>query len=368
MSERKPELRRDPISGRWVIISSARGKRPSATVTPRVEEETPEQRANCPFCYGKEEQTPLEICTLRGDNGKANTPGWQVRVVPNKFPAFGIFSEVYIRRFGLSQIATGYGAHEIVIESPDHECFLQDQPLDQIVRIVDAWWMRHNDLERDPQLRYVLIFKNHGKEAGASLRHPHEQIIATTIIPNRLKTKLELAREHFQNGEGCIWCRQLDQLYLYDTTIWNPDGSVFLQASKGDRIVTENSQYVAYIPFAARMPYEIHIQPKYHQYSFIKTSKTERQELAKILRQVLRKVNQLLGNPAYNFYFHSAPNLNVPPGTNEFVTIKHDFHWHIEILVRTSIEAGFEQGSGIYINPIDPVDAARYLRETEVGD
>lgn len=348
-----------------MIISSARGKRPTPMM-PRQEEEAPEARLNCPFCNGKEEQTPLEIYAYRTDGNKHNQPGWQVRVVPNKFPAFGIFPEVYIRRLGLSQIATGYGAHEIVIDSPDHDRYFENQPLDHIANIVDAWWLRHIDLERDPQLRYVLIFKNHGKEAGASLRHPHEQIIATTIIPNELKNKLEYAKEHYTNGEGCIWCRQLDQLYLYETTIWNPDGSVFLETRKGDRIVTENPHFVAFIPFAARMPYEIHILPKYHQYSFIETNKEQRYALAHIMKVVLAKVYKLLGNPSYNYYFHSAPNLNIAPRKGQFNTIRSDFHWHIEIMVRTSIAAGFEQGSGIYINSIDPMDAARYLRETEV--
>jgi len=365
MSDRKPELRRDPISGRWVIISSARGKRPTAAM-PRQEEESPEARERCPFCYGKEDATPHEIYSYRPDHSRSNQPGWKVRVVPNKFPAFGIFPEVFIRRFGLSQIATGYGAHEVVVDSPDHDRYFEHQPLDHICHIVDAWWERNVDLERDPKLRYVLIFKNHGKEAGASLRHPHEQIIATTIIPNILKAKLEYAKAHFINGEGCIWCRELDQLYLYEPTIWNPDGSVFLETRKGDRIITENSHFVAFIPFAARMPYEIHIQPKYHQYSFIETTPEHRCALAQILRDVLLRVYKLLGNPPYNFYFHSAPNLNISPRSGEFRTIKDDFHWHIELLVRTTIAAGFEQGSGIYINPIDPVDAAHYLRETEI--
>jgi UDPglucose--hexose-1-phosphate uridylyltransferase len=365
MSDRRPELRRDPISGRWVIISSARGKRPS-TIKPRLDEETPEARENCPFCNGKEEQTPLEIYSYRNDNGKPNTVGWNVRVVPNKFPAFGIYPEVYIRRLGLSQIVTGYGAHEIVVESPDHDCNLEQQPLEQMGRIVEAWWARNIDLERDPQLRYVLIFKNHGKEAGASLRHPHEQIIATTIIPPVLKTKLDYAKEHYINGEGCIWCRSLDQLYLYESTIWNPDGTVFLQTKRGDRIVTENSHFVAFIPFAARMPYEIHIMPKYHQHSFIDTNSEQRYALAHIMKVVLSKVYKLLGNPSYNFYFHSSPNLSIQPRKGQFNTIRNDFHWHVEILVRTGVEAGFEQGSGIYINSIDPVDAARFLRETDV--
>src|SRR2546430_15060225 len=138
MSDRRPELRRDPISGRWVIISSARGKRP-AVAMPRQEEELPEVRERCPFCYGKEDATPFEIYSYRPDHSRSNQPGWKVRVVPNKFPAFGIFPEVFIRRFGLSQIATGYGAHEVVVDSPDHDRYFEHQPLDHICHIVDAW-------------------------------------------------------------------------------------------------------------------------------------------------------------------------------------------------------------------------------------
>ena len=367
MAEFSPELRKDPISGRWVIISSARAQRPEAP-EPRREEETPEARARCPFCPGKEDQTPPEIFTIRNDGGRPNSPGWLTRVVPNKFPAFGIFPEINLRRVGMFQMGTGYGAHEVAIESPDHDTYLEQQPLDQVARIVDTWWERHVDLERDRKLKYVLLFKNHGKAAGASLTHPHAQLIATTVIPDALKNKLNSAKEHFVNGEGCIWCRQLDQLFFYENKIYNPDGTVLVAVNQRDRVVAENKKFVAYIPFAPRMPYEVHILPKVHQCSFIQTSPEERHELAMMLKLVLMKIYKLLGNPPYNFYIHSAPNLNVMPRTGNYGTIREDFHWHIEILVRTTIWAGFEQGSGMYINPLNPTDAARYLAETEVGE
>jgi UDPglucose--hexose-1-phosphate uridylyltransferase len=367
MTDFSPELRKDPITGRWVIISSARAKRPEAP-EPRREEETPEARERCPFCYGKEDQTPPEIFTIRNNGEPANTPGWLTRVVPNKFPAFGIFPEINLRRIGMFQMATGYGAHEVAIESPEHDVYFEHQPLSQVARIVDTWWERHVDLERDRKLKYVLLFKNHGKAAGASLTHPHAQIIATTVIPDVLKSKLANAKEHFVNGEGCIWCRQIEQLFYYENKIYNPDGSVLVAIQQRDRMVAENEKFVAYIPFAARMPYEIHILPKAHQYSFIQTSPEERLELAKMLKIVLMKIYKLLGNPPYNFYIHSAPNLNITPRTGDYGTIREDFHWHIEILVRTTIWAGFEQGSGIYINPLNPTDAARYLAETEIDE
>jgi UDPglucose--hexose-1-phosphate uridylyltransferase len=365
MPEFSPELRKDPISGRWVIISSARAQRPEAP-EPRREEESAEARARCPFCYGHEQMTPPEIYSIRNNGGQPNTPGWVTRVVPNKFPAFGIFPEINLRRVGMFQMATGYGAHEVVIESPDHDVYLEQQPMHQVAAIVDSWWERNVDLERDLKLKYVLIFKNHGKAAGASLSHPHAQIIATTVVPDALKVKLDHSKEHYTKGEGCIWCRHIDQLFYYENKIYNRDGSVLVAMSQRDRVVAENDKFVAYIPFAARMPYEIHILPKTHQHSFIQTTPQERVELARILKTVLMKVYKLLGNPPYNFYVHSAPNLNILPRTGDYGTIREDFHWHIEILVRTTIWAGFEQGSGMYINPLNPTDAAKYLAETEI--
>lgn len=266
------------------------------------------------------------------------------------------------------QVATGYGAHEVAIDSPEHELYLEQQPLEQVSRVVDTWYERHLDLERDPKLKYVLLFKNHGKAAGASLAHPHTQIIATTVIPDALKVKLASAKEHYQNGEGCIWCRQSEQLFYYESRIYNPDGSLLVQVNQRDRMIAENDKFVAYIPFAARMPYEIHISPKSHQCSFIQTSPADRMGLARILKLVLAKVNKLLGNPPYNFYIHSAPNLSIKPRTGDYTTIKEDFHWHIEILVRTTIWAGFEQGSGMYINALNPSYAAKYLAETEADE
>jgi UDPglucose--hexose-1-phosphate uridylyltransferase len=365
MTDFNPELRKDPISGRWVIISSARAKRPEAP-EPRREEESAEARARCPFCSGHEQETPPEIYTIRNNGEPPNSPGWITRVVPNKFPAFGIFPEINLRRVGMFQMATGYGAHEVVIESPEHDTYLEQQSLQQVASIVDTWWERNIDLERDPKLKYVLLFKNHGKAAGASLTHPHAQIIATTVVPDALKVKLINAKEHYERGEGCIWCRQIDQLFYYENKIYNPDGSVLVEVHQRDRVVAESEKFLAYIPFAPRMPYEIHIVPKSHQYSFIETTVEERVELARMLKLVLMKVYKLLGNPPYNFYIHSSPNLSVRPRTGDYMTIREDFHWHIEILVRTTIWAGFEQGSGIYINPLNPTDAARYLRETEV--
>jgi UDPglucose--hexose-1-phosphate uridylyltransferase len=366
MADYKPELRKDPFSGRWVIISTARGQRPHPP-EPRQEEESPERRASCPFCYGNEGKTPAEVFSIREDGSAPDTQGWLTRVVPNKYPAFGIFPEINLWRIGMFQMATGYGVHEVAIESPSHDTYIECQPIDQVKRIVDTWWTRHVELEKSPLLRYVLIFKNHGNAAGASLAHPHTQIIVTTIVPDAPKVKLVNAKEHFSAGDGCIWCRALEHLFYYENRIYNPDGTVRTEERPGNRVIAINEKYVAFIPYAARMPYEIQILPLTHQYSFVKTNELERKKLAEILKTVLMKVNKLLGNPAYNFYIHSSPNLHIRPRQGDYGTIRQDFHWHIEILVKTTIWAGFEQGSGIYINPVNPVDAAQHLAETEVN-
>jgi UDPglucose--hexose-1-phosphate uridylyltransferase len=365
MTDYRPELRKDPMTGRWVIISTDRAKRPRPP-EPRHEDESPEMRSRCPFCEGNEDKTPPEVFSIRKKGEPPNAPGWLTRVFPNKYPAFSIFPEINLWRVGMFQMATGYGVHEVVVESPEHATYLEQQPVDQIARIIDTWWNRHYELEKDPSLRYVLIFKNHGTSAGASLAHPHSQIIVTTIVPDAPKVKLVAARDHFKAGEGCIFCRVLEHLFYYENRIFNPDGSVLTEERPGTRVVAKNEKFVAFIPYAARMPYEIQILPLKHQHSFVKTDQYERRKLAELLKTVLMKVNKLLGNPPYNFYIHSAPNLSVRPRQGDYGTIREDFHWHIEILVKTTIWAGFEQGSGIYINPVNPVDAAQHLVDTEI--
>jgi UDPglucose--hexose-1-phosphate uridylyltransferase len=322
-----PELRKDPVIGRWVIIASERGKRPMDF--PHKREEP--RGGFCPFCPGNEEKTPPEILTLGGDDS------WQVRVVPNKFPALVIEGELKRKGLGLYDVVDGIGAHEVIIDSPRHDANLADLPPEDIDRVLEAYQLRLIDLSRDQRFRYILLFKNHGENAGASLEHSHTQLIATPIIPKRVMEELEGTQRHFQIKERCIYCDIIDQ-EIFD----------------GRRIIMESDHFIVISPFAARFPFETWILPKRHEPHFHRLDKTLRLDLAEVMGKVLRKINVALDEPAYNYVIHTAP-----------INDGHEwtFHWHLELMPKLTRVAGFEWGSGFYINPTPPEDAAEYLRK-----
>ncbi len=320
-----PELRKDPVIGRWVIIASERSKRPMDF----PHERSAPRGGFCPFCPGNEEKTPPEILTLGGDNG------WQVRVVPNKFPALVIEGDLKRKGLGLYDVVDGIGAHEVIIDSPQHDANLADLGPENIDRVLEAYQLRLIDLSRDERFRYILLFKNHGENAGASLEHSHTQLIATPIIPKRVMEELEGTKRHYQIKERCIYCDIIDQ-EIYD----------------GRRIIMESEHFLVLSPFAARFPFETWILPKRHEPHFHRLEKHARRDLADVLGQVLRKINIALDEPAYNYVIHTAP-----------INVGHEwtFHWHLELMPKLTRVAGFEWGSGFYINPTPPEDAAAYL-------
>ncbi|HVA89114.1 MAG TPA: DUF4931 domain-containing protein, partial [Chloroflexota bacterium] len=197
-----PELRKDPITGRWVIISSDRGKRPTDYGRAPV---TTSDKGFCPFCYGNEGKTPPEILAYRPEGGP-NTPGWTVRVVPNKFPALGIEGELARQGEGVYDRMNGIGAHEVIIETPDHHLSLAALPTKNIEDVLWAFRDRMLDLKKDPRFRYILVFKNHGEQAGASLEHSHSQLIALPIVPRSILEQANGAKQYFDYKERCIYC------------------------------------------------------------------------------------------------------------------------------------------------------------------
>ena len=331
-----PELRKDPVVGRWVIISTERSRRPS-NFQPVSHEKSGDY---CPFCSGHEDKTPPEVWAYRPDGGAANTPGWQVRVVPNKFPALQIEGSLDRRGEGLYDKMHGIGAHEVVIEGPSHEHDLADLSVEHLERVLMAYRERCLDLHRDRRFRYVLIFKNHGPAAGATLEHTHTQLIATPIIPLILQEELEGSRRYFELKERCIFCDMVAQ----ET-----------DENNGRRIVSMGEHFLAIEPFAPRFPFETWILPRRHRASFPATSDPdELRGLAEILKDTLQRLNRALDRPPYNFVIHTAP---VSEGDVDY------YHWHLEIMPKLTRVAGFEIGSGFYINPTPPEDAAQYLRE-----
>jgi UDPglucose--hexose-1-phosphate uridylyltransferase len=335
-----PELRKDSVTGRWVIISTDRSKRPGDFTRERV---VVKGGGFCPFCPGNESKTPPEILAYRPhDNGHRNAEGWNVRVVPNKFPALGIEGDLGRQADGMFDKMNGIGAHEVVIETPNHMETLATMPLKRIEDVLWAFRDRILDLKQDRRFKYIMVFKNHGEAAGASLEHPHSQLIALPILPKHVVEELEGAKRYFANKERCIFCDMISQ--EMDTRI---------------RVAAENQDFVALSPYAPRFPFETWILPKRHESSFENSPSNLYENLSRMLRTILNKAIQVLDSPAYNLFLHTSP---IQENTNDF------YHWHIEIIPRLTKTAGFEWGTGFYINPTPPEEAARFLREAKVDE
>lgn len=342
-----PELRRGPIADRWVIVAPERAKRPSDFLTSDEQPNglTPD---NCPFCVGNEYKTPPEIYRASNKDGS-----WQVRVVPNKFPAMHDYPELGRTSVdGFYERMNGVGTHEVIIESPEHEKGIPDLPLEDVKTLIDTYTVRLRELRKDDRYRYILLFENHGKRAGASLSHPHSQIIATPIVPQLVRSELQAAHAYYEEKERCLFC---------DVMV--------MELQSGKRIIEETDEYVAFTPYASRFPFEITIMPKKHTHDFADICDEQRREFARILKRTLFRLKQLLGDPPYNLVLHNSPNPIPRPGKPGYwATLQYDYHWRIEILPRLTTVAGFEWGTGFYINPMPPEDAARYLKEVEVPD
>jgi UDPglucose--hexose-1-phosphate uridylyltransferase len=332
-----PELRKDPVVGRWVIISSERSRRPNDFNGPRPE--MLNGGKPCPFCSGNEDKTPPEILAYRPPGNPPHAPGWLTRVVPNKYPALQIEGGLERRGEGLYDRMNGIGAHEVIIETANHDMELSDLPAEQIENVLWAFRDRVVDLKNDSRFRYILIFKNHGEAAGASLSHGHTQLIATPIIPKVVTEELDGALQHYRLKERCVFCDMIDQ-----------------ELRDGRRLVMENDYFVSFEPFAPRFPFETWLLPKNHVSAFEDSQRSEFASLARALKDTLQRINRALNRPHYNFLIHSAPCRDS--------RLDH-YHWHIEIMPKLTKVAGFEWGTGFYINPTAPEEAAQYLREIE---
>ncbi|HMA75973.1 MAG TPA: galactose-1-phosphate uridylyltransferase [Candidatus Krumholzibacteriaceae bacterium] len=332
-----PELRKSPILKRWVIISTERGKRP---LDFKVVRDEPKE-GFCPFCSGNEDKTPPEVLSYRDSGTGPDSPGWKVRVVPNKFPALQIEGDLNKRGEGLYDMMQGIGAHEVVIESPDHKKNLHYLGNDHIESVFCAIRERMIDLKKDPRFRYILVFKNWGKEAGASLEHSHMQLIATPIIPKRAIEELDGAKAHYAQKERCIYCDIINQ-----------------ELKDKRRIVYQNEYFIALSPFAARFPFETWVLPLKHISAFEKTDRNCFPSLVDIMKTVLLKLDKALFDPPFNFIIHTSPCNGI-----DF----NYYHWHIEIIPKLTKVAGFEWGSGFYINPTSPEEAAEELRNIDIS-
>jgi UDPglucose--hexose-1-phosphate uridylyltransferase len=330
-----PELRKDPIVGRWVIISIERGKRPTDFLSASQRK----KGGFCPFCPGNEYTTPPEIMAFRPPSSPANSPDWTLRVMPNKFPALQIYGELNKSGEGIFDKMNGVGAHEVIVESPDHNHSLATMSQKAVEDVLWAAFLRLSDLKKDQRFKYGLVFKNEGEVAGASLEHSHTQLIALPIVPKLVKEELDAARQHFKFKERCIFCDVISQ-----------------ELSDGKRVIYENAKYVALAPFAPRAPFETWILPKRHESAFSPAEKNY-SDLAEILQRILRQMDRILDTPPYNFVIHTSPFYDE---VNDY------YHWHMELVPKLTKIAGFEWGSGFYINPTPPEESAKFMREARV--
>jgi UDPglucose--hexose-1-phosphate uridylyltransferase len=331
-----PELRRDPLSRRWVIMASERAQRPK-DYAPHPLEGPP---SFDPFAEGNEDKTPPEVAAYRQPGTLPNQPGWTTRVVPNKYPALQVEGNLHKEGLGIYDRMEGIGAHEIIIETPDCAPSFSHLPPG---RIADILWMYRDrllDLQKDRRIKHATIFKNVGRDAGATLYHTHSQLIATPVVPVVIEQKLKACEEYQQFRGRCLFEDLLRQ-----------------EEEDGSRIVADGDHFVAFCPYASRFPFETWIVPRVSVSHFESSPRPLLDEMARILKNVLLRLETGLERPAYNFMLFTAPFGLAPTDA---------FRWHLEIIPRLTNVAGFEWGTGFYINPVPPEEAAPFLRGVSV--
>ncbi len=332
-----PELRQDPVTGCWVVVAKERAKRPYDFIQ---KENNPIQI--CPFEYGNESMTPPETLAFRPDSLPPNSPDWIVRVVPNKFSAFTPEDFEETLSDGLYKHRRAYGAHEVIIHGPDHDLNLATYPVAQTTQVLKAYKMRYSYHKNQPYGKYIQIIINHGKKAGASLEHSHSQIFAMPLIPQLPKSQLAGAADHYDKTGRCIYCDMIES-----------------EIKDSDRVIERTENFMVFVPYAAKLPFETWILPSQHRPQFEEITDSERDELAGVFRRTLRRFYVGLSNPPFNMYLHTSP-----PGYERL----ESYHWHMSIIPKLTIAAGFELGTNMWINVTIPEQAAEFLKNVETGE
>ena len=338
------ELRRGRIHRRWVLIAPDRGERPFATAAP-PEGAAAARPGNCPFCPGREAQTPPEIDRVTGPDGT-----WQVRVIPNRYPALSPCDEDSPGTGSCARQEPPRGAarrracgvHEVVIETPDHDRPLSALGVEHLERVLGTFSARMRALMENAAHRHVIVFKNRGAEAGASLAHPHSQIVATPMVPEDVADVLATAEAYYHQEGRCLFCDVIDE-----------------ELADERRVVEDADGFTVLSPYAARLPFEVAIYPRRHVHDFTAETADVRRALACVLKRTLGRLSDVLGEAPYNLILQSAPNV-VEPAARQRVASA--YHWRIEIIPRLARLAGLEWATGMTINTVSPEMAAERLR------
>jgi len=351
-SQSTREIRINPIvPTESVLIATARGMRPQKAeeITPR---DTRMHVDKCPFCHGNEDKTPPEIMRFP-ENGD-----WSIRVVENLYPVLGDDREKAGLVFGVQQAIDGYGRHEVIIDNHRHGIAIHEMSVEHLTDLFALYQTRVRQLyESDKRLKYVLVFKNFGPAAGASMAHTHSQIIALPVVPQNLQDELSHSKTYYDKHHHCIFCTLIDEALTFETTIYDREsGEVVRRINVGQYVIEKNEHFIAIKPFASRYEWEIHILPLVHNHDFLLTSEAQLKDLAQIMKNSMARLEAVIGGAQYNYFLHSRPH------TDQYQDCAESYHWHIEICPRTSIPSGFELGSGLFVNTESPEYAAEQLR------
>jgi len=355
VSQQKPtrEIRINPIvPSESVLVASERGLRPR-----KEEERLPHDDRDyvdtCPFCKGNEDKTPPTIFAVPDEEN------WEIRVVQNLFPVLGTESDQSNISFGLQQVMDGYGHHEVIIDHCRHGIEVHEMSEQHLATLLGLYRRRMDELySSDERIRYVLVFKNFGPAAGASIKHTHSQLIAMPIIPENVFGEVENSRAHYHKYHQCIFCSLIDEALTFEATIYNREsGEVRRKIDVGQYVVERSERFIAIKPFASRYEWEVHILPLKHQSNFIEATAEDLADFAGLLKRTMQRLDSVLGGAQYNYYFHSVPRCD------RFDDCDASYHWHLEICPRTTIPSGFELGSGLFVTTISPEAAAAKLRE-----
>jgi UDPglucose--hexose-1-phosphate uridylyltransferase len=337
------ELRKDYLLNRWVVIATERSRRPTDFAKQKAESD---QNGICPLCVGNEHMTPPAVMLYLKHNGEIikgkdtdeqRPKNWLVRVIPNLYPAFSppnspadtsqiMKNDVY---------AYAIGHHEVLIESANHDEHPANAQLPQLTLLINAYIDRLRELSAKPYVQYVSIFRNHGREAGASLSHAHSQIIATPTVPRIPAEEAAASKKFFDQHGKCVFC------------------DIIEKETKSPRLVLDNQHFVVFAPYASVHPLEFWILPKKHAANMLDLSKAEVGAFAETLKTSLKALKNLVNDPPYNYAFH----LSVDREAEDY------YHWHLEVYPRLSIWAGFEKSTGMYINTVKPETSAEELRK-----
>jgi UDPglucose--hexose-1-phosphate uridylyltransferase len=326
------ELRRDPVVNRWVIISDDPIRSPDISPSPRDIQDSD----HCPFCPGNEHLCPPEILANRPIGSQPNDSKWNLRVIPSRSPLLIVEEDLKRLGEGVYDKITGVGANEVIIETPRHGIRQARMDIEELENMFWAYRDRIIDLRKDRRICSVLIYKNCGVSAGATLSHTYSLLMALPVVPRTIADEINGAKRHFEYKQRCIYCDVIGQ-----------------EALSGTRVVSETKLFLAIQPFAPRVPFETWILPKRHTACFDEVEPKEIADLAKVFKDAISRLDTALSEPSYNYYIHTSPFGNE---CEEF------YHWHLEILPRLADRTGLEWGSELYVNSTSPEDAAAFLR------